>query len=74
MHLEILYEDQQILVCHKPAGVATETKRIGQQDMVSLLRNFRAEKAEKLENRTNLVIPEDTPALDCSVECYQIVN
>lgn len=47
MHLEILYEDQQILVCHKPAGVATETKRIGQQDMVSLLRNFRAEKGEE---------------------------
>ena len=46
MHLEILYEDQQILVCHKPAGVATETRRLGQQDMVSLLKNYRVGRDE----------------------------
>ncbi len=42
----ILYEDSDILVCVKPAGIATETKRIGRQDMVSVLRNYRNEKGE----------------------------
>ena len=29
----ILYEDNDILVAYKPAGIATQTSRIGQQDM-----------------------------------------
>lgn len=44
--LDIIYEDEHILVCHKPAGVATQTKRLGQQDMESLLKNDRAKKGE----------------------------
>ena len=44
--LEIIFEDQDILVCRKPAGVATQTKRLGQQDMESLLKNYRARKGE----------------------------
>lgn len=40
MKLEILYEDQEILVCMKPAGIPTQTKRIGAPDMVSLLKNY----------------------------------
>ena len=44
--LEIIFEDRDILVCHKPAGVATQTKRLGQQDMESLLKNYRAKKGE----------------------------
>lgn len=44
--LEIIYEDNDIIVCYKPAGVAAETGRVGQQDMVSLLRNYRAAKGE----------------------------
>ncbi|MGN0484909.1 MAG: RluA family pseudouridine synthase [Lachnospiraceae bacterium] len=43
---EILYEDAQIIVCIKPAGVATQTKRVGKQDMESLLKNYRAKKGE----------------------------
>lgn len=42
----IIYEDKDIIVCHKPAGVATQTGRIGQQDMVSLLINYLAQKEE----------------------------
>ena len=38
----ILYEDTDILVCRKPAGVAVQTKRLGEQDMESLLRNYQA--------------------------------
>ena len=44
--LEILYEDEALLVCKKPAGVATQTKRLGQKDMESLLKNYRASKGE----------------------------
>lgn len=44
--MEIIYEDNDIIVCYKPAGVATETGRLGQQDMVSILRNYRAAKGE----------------------------
>lgn len=43
---EILFEDKDLLICHKPAGVATQTKRLGQQDMESLLKNYRAKKGE----------------------------
>jgi len=46
MEIEIIFEDKDILVCRKPAGVATQTKRIGQQDMESLLKNYRAKKGE----------------------------
>ena len=44
--IEILFEDKDILICRKPAGVATQTKRLGQQDMESLLKNYRARKGE----------------------------
>lgn len=43
---EIIYEDQDILLCRKPAGIATQTKRLGQQDMESFLKNYRAKKGE----------------------------
>ena len=42
MELNILYEDAAILVCHKPAGVATQSNRIGEMDMVSLMANYRS--------------------------------
>lgn len=38
----LLYEDSQIIVCRKPAGVATQTSRIGSPDLVSLLKNYLA--------------------------------
>lgn len=46
MNLTILYEDEELLVCRKPAGVAVQTKKLGQADMESLLKNYRAEKGE----------------------------
>lgn len=42
----ILHEDGEILVVHKPAGIATETARVGQADVVSELKNYRARKGE----------------------------
>lgn len=47
MDLNIICEDASVIVCRKPAGLATETKRAGQQDMVSLLRNYRAARGEQ---------------------------
>ncbi len=42
MKSHILYEDNSIIVCHKPAGVATQTARVGQQDMVSKVARYLA--------------------------------
>lgn len=42
----IIYEDNDILVCNKPAGVAVQTRRMGEADMESLLRNYLARKGE----------------------------
>ena len=44
--LDIIYEDNDIILVHKLAGVATQTKRLGQQDMESLLKNYRVQKGE----------------------------
>ena len=38
MDINILYEDEEVIVCEKPAGVAAQTKRLGQADMESLLK------------------------------------
>lgn len=39
-HERILYEDNDVIVCHKPAGIATQTARVGQADMVSEISNY----------------------------------
>jgi 23S rRNA pseudouridine1911/1915/1917 synthase len=41
---EIIFEDDSLIVCHKPAGIATQTRRLGQVDMESLLKNHMAVK------------------------------
>lgn len=40
MKAVIQYEDDAIIVIHKPSGIATETARIGQADVVSELKNY----------------------------------
>ena len=45
----ILFEDKDIIVCHKPAGVPVQSARIGQKDMVSILNNHLAEIRESDE-------------------------
>ena len=42
----IVYEDNVLLVVHKPVGIATETARGGQADLVSELKNYRKRKGE----------------------------
>lgn len=36
---EIIYEDDSLIVCYKPAGIATQTRKLGQKDMESMLKN-----------------------------------
>ncbi len=45
-NINILYEDEHIIVCVKPPGVATQTGRAAAQDMVSMLKNYRVSKKE----------------------------
>lgn len=42
MKTQIVYEDEDILVVHKPAGIAAQTAHVGQQDVVSELKNYLA--------------------------------
>ena len=44
MQKNIIYEDEAILAVFKPAGIATQTARLGQQDMVSELKNYLVKK------------------------------
>lgn len=37
--MNILYEDKDQIVIHKPAGVATQTARLGEKDLVSEVKN-----------------------------------
>ena len=46
MELEVLFEDEDVLVCYKPAGVATQTAKMTELDMVSMIRNYRVAKGE----------------------------
>lgn len=46
----ILYEDKELIVCHKPAGVPVQSARLGQKDMVSILNNYLAEKRMQNKN------------------------
>lgn len=41
----ILYEDKDLIVCHKPAKVAVQSARIGEKDLVSILNNHLAEQS-----------------------------
>ena len=45
--MEVIFEDDQILVCYKPAGLATQTSSIVQEDMVSQVKNYRSQKGEE---------------------------
>lgn len=45
--LEIIYEDKELVVCHKMPGIPVQTAKIGKPDMVSLLRNHFAVRGEE---------------------------
>lgn len=43
----VVFEDKHLILCHKEAGIATQTARLGQKDMVSEVKNYLAKKGEK---------------------------
>ena len=47
MQTKILFEDKDLFVIHKPAGIAVQSGRIGQMDLESELKNYLAKKGEK---------------------------
>ncbi|RKI91958.1 RluA family pseudouridine synthase [Parablautia intestinalis] len=64
MKKNIIYEDKHIIIVYKPAGIATQTARVSQQDMVSELKNYLAKKPEykdKKEPYLGLVHRLDQP-------------
>lgn len=44
MNNRILWEDEQVLVCYKPAGLAVQSSAAGRMDMESELKNYLADK------------------------------
>ena len=46
-NIRYIYEDNDILVCHKPAGVATEGAKAYTMDIVSAARNYLSRKNGK---------------------------
>lgn len=62
MNLNILHEDEHIIVCYKPAGIPTQTSKMGEQDMVSILKNYLYKKqAEKREPYVAVIHRLDQP-------------
>lgn len=57
--MNIIYEDSDILICHKMPGVPVQTAKVGQPDMVSMLRSHLAEKGA--DSRIFLVHRLDQP-------------
>lgn len=47
--IEIIYEDKDVIVCRKPSGIPVQTAKLGQKDMVSLLKNYRVQNKETAE-------------------------
>ena len=47
MQTKILYEDKDLFVIHKPAGIAVQSARVGQMDVENELKNYLARKSEE---------------------------
>lgn len=50
MEMNILYEDKDIIVIDKPAGMAVQTKKLGQMDLQSQVRNYLAAASSDKKN------------------------
>lgn len=57
----ILFEDKDVIVCHKPAGIPVQSARLGQKDMVSILNNHLAEKRMEVQEAVYVVHRLDQP-------------
>lgn len=61
MRTKIIYEDEAILVIHKPAGFPVQTKGVGNMDCVCELKNYlKKQSLEKISEKTpNKKIPRE---------------
>lgn len=50
---QIIYEDTDIIVCRKPAGLPTQTSRVGCRDLVSILKNHLAEETRSRTEKSS---------------------
>lgn len=46
MEPEIIFEDAAVLVVYKPAGMATQTRAVAEQDLETWIKNYRAKRGE----------------------------
>uniref|UniRef100_UPI0040566094 RluA family pseudouridine synthase n=1 Tax=Acetatifactor sp. TaxID=1872090 RepID=UPI0040566094 len=61
MRTKIIYEDKYIIIAHKPAGLATQTAKVGQRDMVSELKNYLAREQKRKEPYLAVIHRLDQP-------------
>lgn len=61
MQLEVIYEDKDILVCFKPAGVATQTASLSSQDMVSMIKNYLVKQTKEKSPYVGVIHRLDQP-------------
>ena len=61
--LDILYEDKDILVVVKPAGVESQTSRRLEPDMVSEIKNYLHRKAQEKKKLSTGLSPKASTAL-----------
>ncbi|SDG60411.1 RluA family pseudouridine synthase [Marvinbryantia formatexigens] len=58
---DIIYEDKQLLVCRKPAGLAVQNASFGRMDLESMVRNYLMEKSGKPNPYLGVVHRLDQP-------------
>lgn len=58
--MEILFEDKQVLVLYKPAGIPVQSGRVGTKDLVSMVKNYLAGESRR-EPYVGLVHRLDQP-------------
>lgn len=62
MNLNVIFEDEHIIVCYKPSGIPTQTNKLSEQDMVSVLKNYLYEnQTEKKEPYVAVIHRLDQP-------------
>ena len=49
MSLKIVYEDDNIIICHKPAGQASQSDRTFERDLLSEVMTYRTTRKESPE-------------------------
>lgn len=59
--LKIIYEDAQLIVCEKPAGLAVQNASFGKKDLESMVRTHLAEKGGKANPYLGIVHRLDQP-------------